>query len=133
MHTPYLVLGLLCGLAIGYTFGRMEHRKKRQLVEGQARRTALLDAREAVDSNHCDGESQWARGINDARRTSLLRIDRLIAQGVDCDGGSPCTTCPDSEACQRGCIRQHEFIDAARASQKEKRNENNQNLDIDLC
>lgn len=28
----------------------------------------------------------------------------------DCAGGSPCTNCPDKKQCQRGCIRQPEFI-----------------------
>lgn len=29
---------------------------------------------------------------------------------LDCAGGSPCTDCPDKKQCQRGCIRQPEFI-----------------------
>lgn len=28
----------------------------------------------------------------------------------DCAGGSPCTDCPDKKKCQRGCLRQPEFI-----------------------
>lgn len=35
---------------------------------------------------------------------------RMEPAGDDCAGGIPCSDCPDKKACQRGCIRQPEFI-----------------------
>ena len=32
------------------------------------------------------------------------------AAAADCSAGQPCSTCPNKKACQRGCIRQSEFI-----------------------
>lgn len=34
-------------------------------------------------------------------------------QEPDCAGGMPCTDCPDKRECQRGCIRQPEFVGSA--------------------
>jgi hypothetical protein len=108
MNAEYLILGLLCGIAIGYAFGWQERRSKRRLIEAAARRAALLDARAMIDSNHCDGESQWASGINEARKVNLLRIDYLLAQDADCAGGIRCSSCPGKSHCASGCTRQTE-------------------------
>jgi hypothetical protein len=106
MNLHYLLIGLFCGLAVGYAFGWQERVRTRRLLAAKARRTALLDARSMVDSNRCSGDSQWAQGINEARRVNLCRIDRLIEEVVDCQGGVPCSACPDKRVCQKGCVRQ---------------------------
>lgn len=111
MNTTYILIGLLCGLAIGYAFGWQERRRKHLIIEAEARRAVLLDVHIAIRQNRCDGESPFADGVQAANRNMLQHIDYLLAQSVDCEGGSPCTTCPDRKQCSRaGCLRQSEFI-----------------------
>lgn len=35
---------------------------------------------------------------------------------ADCEGGVPCTTCPDKKKCQRGCMRQVEYLSREHSS-----------------
>ena len=56
----------------------------------------------------------------------LLRRDREKLHRVrealsDCSGGQPCSTCPDKKACQRGCVRQEEFISTEYHAQQRSR------------
>lgn len=49
---------------------------------------------------------------------------RATNEHIDCAGGSPCATCNDKATCQRGCIRQPEFVRATRAAQEGKSHDN---------
>ena len=43
-------------------------------------------------------------------RRELEKLHRVREVLSDCSAGQPCSTCPNKKACQRGCIRQEEFV-----------------------
>jgi hypothetical protein len=113
MNAYSLLLGLLCGAAIGYAFGWQERRRKLKLVGSQVRDcdgpspcttcpdkrqcgrtgcirpmpgkaavTALQRIRAGIAADRCDGESEYASGVNAACRNHLEFVDRVIASEV---------------------------------------------------
>lgn len=52
-------------------------------------------------------------GVPQFVRAALAAQPRSTEPQADCCGGMPCTTCPDREKCQRGCVRQTEFVGQA--------------------
>lgn len=120
MNAPYLFLGLLCGLAIGYAFGWQLRRRTDKL-------RAQLPPRLGRPAGW--GDQQYIAGLESVVAT--LRKDREVLHHVrmavaeqgetpmsepamtvpDCVGGMPCTTCPDKRQCGKtGCARQPEFV-----------------------
>lgn len=106
MNVPYLLLGLICGLAIGYVFGWQERRDKLR-----------LKVRGGIQIKRMSGWSD-ARYIEELEglvhallrdRAKLAQVSRVVA---DCAGPSPCTNCPEKRRCAAvGCIRLSEQCD----------------------
>ena len=54
-------------------------------------------------------------------RRDLEKLHKVREALSDCSGGQPCSTCPDKKACQRGCVRQEEFISTEYHAQQRSR------------
>jgi hypothetical protein len=83
MNAPYLLLGLLCGLAIGYAFGWMERRRTRKLRAAQGPQVA--DCAGGIRCTTCPGKSHCKTGcmrqqeaIAAPKRSELVEIHRVV-------------------------------------------------------
>jgi hypothetical protein len=99
MNAPYLILGLLCGLAIGFAFGAQYGQRLRKARDPINRMVGWSDARYITELE------EVVRVIR-SDREKLAQVRRAI---VDCAGGSPCTDCTEKRRCAAmGCVRKAE-------------------------
>ena len=102
MNAPYLLLGMVCGLVIGYAFGWQERRNKSKL---RTRGFPIKRIAGWSDARYIEELESVVRMLR-ADRYKLNQVARVIA---DCDGPLPCTTCPEKRRCAAvGCIRKAE-------------------------
>lgn len=99
MNAPYLILGLLFGLAVGYGFGWQYQRKTNALRFPISRMNGWSDAR-YIDE--LENVIRKMRGDS----AKLAQVSRLVA---DCAGGMPCKGCTERRRCAAmGCVRMAE-------------------------
>jgi hypothetical protein len=102
MNAPYLILGLLCGLAIGFAFGAQYGQRLRKARDPINRMVGWSDARYIT-------ELEDVVRVIRSDREKLAQVRRTVA---DCAGGSPCTGCTEKRRCAAmGCVRMAEACD----------------------
>lgn len=106
MNAAYLLIGLICGLAIGYAFGWQQRRNKLKMEALSGLRIQRIPGwSDARYIEELEGLVRTLRGD----RAKLAQVSRVVA---DCDGPSPCTNCPEKRRCAAvGCIRLAEQCD----------------------
>lgn len=110
MNSPYLILGLVCGLALGYAIGWQQRRKKLKLETLNLPIQRVKGWSDARYIEELEGLVRTLRGD----RAKLAQVSRVVA---DCDGPSPCTNCPEKRRCAAvGCIRLAEQCDPPMAA-----------------